>query len=142
VATALLFAWGTLPCGAQTVEPLPDSTPSIAGPTVADPLATQRIEAKPFRLDGFEGDGRRTMSAFPKNLGRNFVGVFPEPAAFAAGAVTSVSRPSTTRRRTCSAQDWRARVGGAAMVPVVMLLVAGARPQGFRAMTYDWAGMM
>jgi len=153
VATALVFAWGTLPCCAQTTEPLPDPAPPIAGPapTLADPFGATRIDAKPLSLDGFEGDGRRTMGAFPKNLGRNVVGVFSGQnlIPFAVGAAaTSVSSAFDYKTQdllmgACEAcGKTGARAGGAAMVPVVATLFVAGRfaPQGrFRAMTYDFA---
>jgi membrane-associated phospholipid phosphatase len=139
VATALVLFWGTLPCCAQTVEPF------------AGPVPSKVIEAKPLTWDGFDGDGRRTMSAFPKNLGRNFVGVFSGQnlLPFAVGAaVTSAASAFDYRTQdmlhgacqTCGKTG--AKVGGAAMVPVVGALFVAGRfsPQGrFRAATYDFA---
>ncbi len=139
VATALVFAWGSVPCHAQTPEPL------------AGPAPAKVIEAKPLSLDGFEGDGRRTMGAFPKNLGRNFVGVFSGQSLlpFAIGAaVTTASSAFDSRTQNllvgscASCGTTGATAGGAAIVPVVGgLFIAGRfAPQGrFRAMTYDFA---
>jgi len=156
---ALVFVWGTLPCGAQDFEPLPDTHPAAASqppalatppPTLAGPSTPTLGEGKPLSLDGFEGDGRRTMAAFPKNLGRNFVGVFSTQnlLPFAVGAAATA---------TSSAFDYKtqdllqgacqlcgktgAKVGGAAIVPVVGTLFVAGRfsPQGrFRSMTYDF----
>jgi membrane-associated phospholipid phosphatase len=149
VATALVLAFGTLPCRADTPEP-------FAGPAPA-----KTIEAKPlslpldgFERDGFEGDGRRTMAAFPKNLGRNFIGVFSGQnlLPFAVGAAaTSVSSAFDDRTQdmlmgACNAcGKTGARAGGAAMVPIVGALFVAGRfaPQGrFRAMTYDFGQAM
>jgi membrane-associated phospholipid phosphatase len=138
LATGLVVACGTLPCGAQTVEPL------------AGPVPPKVIEAKPLTWDGFEGDGRRTMSAFPKNLGRNFVGVFSGQnlLPFAVGAAVTTTASAFDYKtqdmlmgacQTCGKTG--AKVGGAAMVPIVTTLFVAGRfaPQGrFRAMTYDF----
>jgi membrane-associated phospholipid phosphatase len=134
------LAWGALPCCAQTIEPL------------AGPPSPKAIESRPssLSLDGFDGDGRRTMSAFPKNLGRNFVGVFsgqnllPFAVGVAATSAASAFDGSTKDLlqgacQTCGRTG--GKVGGAAMVPFVTTLFVAGRfaPQGrFRAMTYDF----
>ncbi len=142
VATALALAWGALPCCAQTAEPLAGRVPP------------RLVEAKPLSLDGFEGDGRRTMSAFPRNLGRNFVGVFSGqnllPFAVGAAATTAASafdyKTQDLLHGACQAcGKTGAQVGGAAMVPIVTTLFVAGRfaPQGrFRAMTYDFGQAM
>ncbi|HSD27487.1 MAG TPA: phosphatase PAP2 family protein [Vicinamibacteria bacterium] len=139
VASTLVFAWGSLPCWAQTVEPL------------AGPVPPKVLEAKPLSWDGFGGDGRRTMSAFPKNLGRNFVGVFSTqnllPFAVGAAATGAASafdhKTQDALMGACQACGHTgAKVGGAMMVPVVTTLFVAGRfsPQGrFRAATYDFA---
>lgn len=144
VTTAVAFVWGALPCCAQTIEPL------------AGPAPSKAIDARPLSLslDGFEGDGRRTMSAFPKNLGRNFVGVFSGqnllPFAVGAAATTVSSafdyRTQDLLQGACRAcGQTGAKVGGAAVVPFVATLFVAGRfaPQGrFRAMTYDFGQAM
>jgi membrane-associated phospholipid phosphatase len=158
-AAALVLAWGTLPCGAQDVEPLPAAVPTPAGvpptlaappPTLAPPAPPAVTDAKPFSLDGFEGDGRRTMAAFPKNLARNFVGVFSRQnlMPFAVGvAATGLSSAFDSRAQdmlvgSClSCGTTGATAGGAAVVPFVgALFVAGrfAPPGRFRAASYDF----
>jgi membrane-associated phospholipid phosphatase len=141
VATALVIGVGSLPCSAQTPEPL------------AAPAPAKTIEAKPLSLslDGFEGDGRRTMGAFPKNLGRNFVGVFSGqnllPFAVGAAATTFSTafddRTQDLLQGACQlCGKTGATAGGAAIVPIVGTLFVAGRfaPQGhFRAMTYDFA---
>lgn len=141
VGTGLALSLASLPCCADTPEP-------FAGPSRA-----KTIEAKPLSLslgDGFEGDGRRTMGAFPKNLGRNFVGVFSGqnllPFAVGAAATTFSSafdyKTQDLLQGACQVcGKTGARVGGAAMVPIVGTLFVAGRfaPQSrFRAMTYDF----
>jgi membrane-associated phospholipid phosphatase len=153
MAAALTLAFATCPCFAQTPAAPPDPAPPVVGPspTLADPFAETQLDAKPMSLDGFVGDGRRTMGAFPKNLGRNFVGVFsgqnllPFAVGAAATTVSSAFDYKTQEMlmgacQTCGKTG--ARAGGAAMVPVVATLFVAGRfaPQGrFRAMTYDFA---
>ena len=64
VVSAVLLTGSAGPCGAQGLD-------SPEGPSLA-----KTLETKPLSWDGPRDDGRRTMGAFPKNLGRNFVGVF------------------------------------------------------------------
>jgi membrane-associated phospholipid phosphatase len=148
---ASVFVWAALPCGAQTFEPTSASVPALASPspTLASPQAPARAD-RTLSLDGFAGDGRRTMAAFPKNLGRNFVGVFSGQnlLPFAVGAAaTSVSsafdyRTQDLLQGACQVcGKTGAKVGGAAIVPVVGTLFVAGRfaPQGrFRNMTYDF----
>ncbi len=156
---ALVFVSGTLPCAAQDFEPLPDTLPAAASqpprlasppPTLADPAIPTLTDAKPLSLDGFQGDGRRTMGDFPKNLGRNFIGVFSGQnlLPFAMGvALTGVSSAFDSRTNhllvsSCiSCGSTGATAGGAAVVPFVGALFVAGRfsPQGrFRSMTYDF----
>ena len=63
VVTAMALICSALPCQAQ-------------GPDLLEgPPAPKAFDSRPI-FDTPRGDGRRTMGAFPKNLGRNFVGVF------------------------------------------------------------------
>jgi membrane-associated phospholipid phosphatase len=158
-AAALVLAWGTLPCRAQDVQALPAAVPTPAGvdptlaappPPLAQPALPAVIDAKPLALDGFEGDGRRTMAAFPKNLARNFVGVFSRQnlMPFAVGvAATGFSSAFDSRTQdmlvgSClSCGTTGATVGGAAVAPFVGALFVAGRfaPQGrFRAASYDF----
>jgi membrane-associated phospholipid phosphatase len=92
------------------------------------------------------------MAAFPKNLGRNFVGVFSGqnllPLAVGAAATATASafdrRTQDLLRGACSTCGATGATvgGGSAMVPVVGALFVAGRfsPQGrFRAATYDFA---
>ena len=94
------------------------------------------------------------MGAFPKNLGRNFVGVFSGPnlLPFAVGAAATVSasafdsRTQSLLQGSCDAcATTGSSMGGAAVVPVVgaMFLAGRFAPQGrFRSATYDFAQAM
>jgi membrane-associated phospholipid phosphatase len=156
---ALVVVWGTLPCAAEDVEALPaavptvgelPTTPATPPPTLAGPSVPALTDAKPLSLDGFEGDGRRTMADFPKNLGRNLIGVFSRQnlIPFAMGvALTGTSSQFDARANhvlagSCiSCGSTGATAGGAAVVPFVGALFLAGRvsPQGrFRAMTYDF----
>lgn len=136
VASALLLVCG--PCRAQVVD-------SLEGPVPA-----KVSEATPLSGDTLQGDGRRTMAAFPRNLGRSFVGVFSGqnllPLAVGAAATATASAFDNPTRdliqgacQSCGATG--ATVGGgSAMVPLVGALFVAGRfsPQGrFRAATYD-----
>jgi membrane-associated phospholipid phosphatase len=98
------------------------------------------------------GDGRRTLGAFPKNLGRGFVGVFSRDnlTPFLVGSALSLAghavddRTATLLDGACvSCGRTGATVGGAAVVPFVgALFVAGRFAHGsstFRAASYDAA---
>jgi membrane-associated phospholipid phosphatase len=155
---ALLVAWGTLPCAADDVPALPAAVPTVgelpaappAPPTLTDPATPTLDLGKPLSLDGFQGDGRRTMAEFPKNLGRNFIGVFSRQnlVPFAMGvALTGVSSAADGRTNrllmgSCiSCGSTGATAGGAAVVPFVGALFLAGRfsPEGrFRSMTYDF----
>jgi membrane-associated phospholipid phosphatase len=137
-AAAMALTFSTLPCRAQEPE-------SLEGPP-----APKAFDSRPLG-DAPNGDGRRTMGAFPKNLGRNFVGVFSGPnlLPFAVGAAATVSASAFDSRtrgllqgtcNTCGTTG--ASMGGAAVVPVVgaMFLAGRFAPQGrFRSATYDFA---
>jgi membrane-associated phospholipid phosphatase len=159
-AAVLVLVWGTLPCGAQDVEPLPAAVPTPAGvpptlatppPALAHPASPAVTDAKPLFLDGFQGDGRRTMAAFPRNLACNFVGVFSGQnlTPFAVGvAATGLSSAFDSRAQdmlvgSClSCGTTGATAGGAVVAPLVGALFVAGRfaPQGrFRAMSYDFA---
>jgi membrane-associated phospholipid phosphatase len=92
------------------------------------------------------------MAAFPKNLGRNFVGVFSGqnllPFAIGAAATTTASAfdkgTQDLLQGACSpcGRTGATAGGGSAMVPFVGALFVAGRfsPQGrFRAATYDFA---
>src|SRR5512133_1586916 len=143
---ACLVVWGALSCAADDVNALPAPTP----PTLAGPATSTLDLGRPLTLDGLEGDGRRTMAAFPKNLGRNFVGVFSGQSLvpFAMGvALTGASSALDARAshllvgRCLSCGTTGASAGGTAVVPFVGALFLAGRfsPQGrFRSMTYDF----
>jgi membrane-associated phospholipid phosphatase len=139
VVSAVFLTGSARPAGAQTFDPL-------AGPSLP-----KLFEAKPVSGDGPRDDGRRTLGAFPKNLARNFVGVFSGAnlVPFAVGAAATVTASAFDERTrdllqgTCpSCGSTGATVGGPAMVPLVGALFVAGRfaPQGrFRAATYDFA---
>jgi membrane-associated phospholipid phosphatase len=107
---------------------------------------------RPFTLDGFDGDGVRTMGAFPRNLGRGFVSVFGKDSIkpFLIGATAAgISSSFDTRMQTRfggQAQGF-GKIGGKAggasiMVPLTAgLFLAGraTHDNRFRAATYDVA---
>jgi membrane-associated phospholipid phosphatase len=117
------------------------------------PPAPKAFDARPA-FDAPRDDGRRTLGAFPKNLGRNFVGVFSGPnlVPFAIGAAATTtasafdSRAKGFLQGTCEACGTTgATAGGTAMVPLVGAMFVAGRfaPQGrFRAATYDFAQAM
>ncbi len=137
---ALVLACSSIPCRAQSLD-LPRET----GP------------GKIFDTRGMfdvSREDRRTLSAFPKNLGRNFLGVFSGqnllPFAIGVGATTLGSafdyRTKDVLQGACqSCGTTGATVGGGAIVPVVGALFVAGRfaPQGqFRSATYDFAQAM
>lgn len=137
VASALVLACG--PCRAAVVD-------SPEGPVPA-----RVFEAGSPSPDAPRGDGRRTMAAFPRNLGRNFVGVFSGqnllPLAVGAAATATASalddRTQDLIRGACASCGATGATagGGTAMVPLVgALFVAGrfSPPGRFRAATYDF----
>lgn len=96
-------------------------------------------------------EDRRTLAAFPANLGRNFIGVFSgqnlAPFAVGLGATTLASaydaRTKDALVGSCpSCGSAGATAGGSAVVPLVGALFVAGRfaPQGrFRAASYDFA---
>ena len=138
-AAALLSLCVALPCRAQVLDLPEGPPPPSAFETTSSPLDLPR------------DDGRRTLSAFPKNLGRNFIGVFSGPnlVPFAIGAAATATasafdgRAQDVLQGACSTcGQTGATAGGSAMVPVVGALFVAGRfaPQGrFRAATYDFA---
>lgn len=103
-------------------------------------------------MDGFDGDGRRTMGAFPKNLGRGFASVFTKeslhPFLIGAAAAGASSFYDTRVQQGLAGQsqgfgDFGAKAGGARiMVPLTAgLFLAGraSHDSRFRAATYDVA---
>jgi membrane-associated phospholipid phosphatase len=142
VAAALIVACATLPCQAQSFEP------------PAGPVPERAFDTTPLGHDFPSGDGRRTLAAFPKNLGRNLVGVLSRdniaPLLFGTGLTAMGSafdrRAEALLMGGCpSCGRTGATAGGSAMVPVVgaFFLAGRAAPQGrFRAATYDFAQAM
>jgi len=141
VTVAMILTFSALPCRAQDAD-------GREGPP-----APKAFDSRPL-VDIPNGDGRRTLRAFPKNLGRNFVGVFSGqnllPLAVGAAATASASAfDSRTRgllQGTCdTCGSTGATAGGTAMVPLVgAMFVAGrfAPPGRFRSATYDFAQAM
>jgi membrane-associated phospholipid phosphatase len=137
-ATAMSLTWSALPCGAQEAD------------LQVGPPAPKAFDSRPA-VDAPRDDGRRTLGAFPKNLGRNFVGVFsgqnllPFAVGAAATATASAFDSRTTRllQGTCDAcGSTGATAGGAAVVPLVGAMFVAGRfaPQGrFRSASYDFA---
>jgi membrane-associated phospholipid phosphatase len=138
VAAVLVLTCSSVPLRAQEAEPL------------QGPPAPKAFDARAL-LDTPEGDGRRTMGAFPKNLGRNFVGVFsgqnllPFAVGVAATATASAfdNRTKTFIGGTCdTCGSTGSTAGGVAMVPLVGAMFVAGRfsPQGrFRSASYDFA---
>jgi membrane-associated phospholipid phosphatase len=138
VAAVLVVTCSALPLRAQEPEPL------------EGPAAPKTFDTRPL-FDTQDGDGRRTMGAFPKNLGRNFAGVFSGqnllPFAVGIAATTTASafdtRAKTFLQGTCdTCGSTGSTAGGAAMVPLVGAMFVAGRfaPQGrFRSATYDFA---
>jgi membrane-associated phospholipid phosphatase len=130
------------PCRAQVLD-LPEGPPPPSA-----------FETTSSSLDLPRDDGRRTLSAFPKNLGRNFVGVFSGqnlvPFVFGAAATVTASAFDGSARDalqgSCpSCGSTGATMGGGAVVPFVGAMFVAGRfaPQGrFRAATYDFAQAM
>ena len=140
---------------AEATTPL-ERTEGIRPLASADELAPLPPAPRSFAADRFlddapAGDGRRTLSAFPRNLARGVVGVISRDnllpfavgagAAFAShGADTRVGRMLDGRCTSCGRTG--ASAGGLAVVPVVGALFLAGRfaPQGtFRAASYDFA---
>jgi membrane-associated phospholipid phosphatase len=136
---------------APAVSPFSDEAlDAIALPM--DALRSDGLSEAAARSDRPTGDGRRTLGAFPKNLGRGFLGVFSAEslAPFLVGGTAAFASHSLDQS-AASALDGRcgpcgrtgATVGGAAIVPFVgMAFVAGRlAPSGstFRSASYDAA---
>lgn len=138
-AVSFVLACSAVPCRAQD--------PDLA----EGPPAPRAFASRPL-LDTPRDDGRRTMAAFPKNLGRNFVGVFSGQnlLPFAIGAAATATSSALDDRTqdllvgVCSScgRTGSTAGGGTAMVPLVGALFVAGRfsPQGrFRAANYDFA---
>jgi len=157
---ALLLAGSVPPCRAQSAPPPQDAAqdPSQDEATQGPPVASQSTAAPSFDTRNLfdTPEDRRTMSAFPKNLGRNFIGVFSGqnlfPFAVGAGATVLASAFDNTTAHaikgscdTCG-QTGSTLGGGTAMIPIVGALFVAGRfaPQGgeFRAATYDFMQAM
>src|SRR5262245_37931222 len=102
--------------------------------------------------EGFDEDGRRTLGAFPKNLGRSFVGVFSKESLvpFLVGSgltATSSFMDGGAHSFMTSQGDRLGKMGGTAGgFPVMASVTAGlfvagrfSGPGTFRSATYDMA---
>ena len=157
---ALLLAGSVAPCRAQDAPPSPDAAQGSSSDeaTQGPPVASQPASTPGFDTRNLfdKPEDRRTMSAFPKNLGRNFIGVFSGqnlfPFAVGAGATVLASAFDNTTGHaltgscdTCG-QTGSTIGGGTAMIPIVGALFVAGRfaPQGgeFRAATYDFMQAM
>ena len=100
-AATMALTFSTLPCRAQDPEGL------------QGPPAPKAFDSRPL-FDTPNGDGRRTMGAFPKNLGRNFVGVFSGQnlLPFAVGAAARFRPRRSTPGRGPPPGHLRAPAGG------------------------------
>jgi membrane-associated phospholipid phosphatase len=116
----------------------------------ASPLAPAPDDLSRFLPKDTTEDGRRTMAAFPKNLGRSFVGVFSKdnlmPLVFGAAATGIGSRfDQTTKTALAGRADnfgqTGSTVGGlTVMAPLTLGLFAAGRfthDGTFRAFSYD-----
>lgn len=135
--TLVLVGWAP-PCAAESLAPPGGQVPAAGR------------DARPAG-DFATSDGRRTLGAFPKNLGRTFAGVFSRDslAPFLVGALATASLSGVDRSATkliagscpgCGQAG--ATLAGSAIVPVVGAFFAAGRfaPQGrFRAASYDLA---
>jgi membrane-associated phospholipid phosphatase len=157
--TLALLVVANVPCRAQVPESTANAPEGIlpeSGP-LAQAAAGQVQDFEPQALSGSDAASfldlpkdRRTMSAFPKNLGRNFIGVFSGPNLFpfaiGAGATTLASafdgRTEQALKGVCSVCGHTgARVGGGLMAPMVAATFLAGRfaPEGrFRSMSYDF----
>jgi membrane-associated phospholipid phosphatase len=137
---AILFiclAMGGLPA---TGQDMPSSEPPSPGPDLSRFLPHEDLDR----------DGRRTLGAFPKNLGRSFVGVFSRDnlSPFLAGAAASGAAFLVDAHTQASlggqapglSQAASTAGGGRYMIPATVgLFVAGRFAEGsrFRAFSYD-----
>ena len=143
------------PAFPQSIEP---SSSIVSGgqfdtTKVAQPAQDSSIGAlgSTAALDRPADDGRRTLKAFPANLGRGIVGVFSRDnlapfllgAGVAAGSHAFDPRAKTLLVSRClQCGSTGSTMGGAAVVPVVGAFFLAGRfaPQGpFRDATYDFA---
>ena len=131
-----------LALGSAGLAPAQDLSGSAAAPVMDG--GQRFLDAPAF------GDGRRTLSAFPKNLGRSFVGVFSRDnlAPFMIGAAASSASWSADVRaqrflsgRADEFGKLGATAGGAfVMAPLTLSLFAAGRfatDTRFRAFSYD-----
>jgi membrane-associated phospholipid phosphatase len=142
-------ATGTSGSTAPTVPAAEDETPILGldlSRLPADALAPAIAGDRPG------GDGRRTLSAFPKNLGRSFVGVFSRESIlpFVVGSSAAIAshafdpRVSSALDGECpSCGRTGATLGGVAIVPMVGLFFTAGRfaptSSTLRAASYDMA---
>ena len=156
----LMIGSGVATCLAQETAPtaapleVTQPAPALNGPldlgAASAPLPDDAVGVS---APGFDtpGDGRRTLSAFPSNLGRSFIGVFSRDSVtpFLIG-VGAAGPGHEFDRRAGSWLDGKclrcgsagATMGGTAVVPVVGAFFVAGRfaPEGrFRAMSYDAA---
>jgi membrane-associated phospholipid phosphatase len=124
--------------------------PSRARAQDATPLPPVPADLSRFLPKDSSEDGRRTMAAFPKNLGRSFVGVFSKdnltPFIIGAAASGIGSRFDLTTRTALAGRaeefgETGATVGGfKVMAPLTLSLFAAGRfahDGTFRAFSYD-----
>jgi membrane-associated phospholipid phosphatase len=121
----------------------------------SDPPSSERPSAGPdlsrfLPREDFDRDGARTLGAFPKNLGRSFVGVFSKESLFpfvagaaASGAafiVDSHAQASLNGHAGGMSHVASTAGGGTYVVPATLgLFLAGRFAEGsrFRAFSYD-----
>lgn len=130
------------------------ATAQTAAGTEPSPKSTEAPAFRPkdgFTLPAdFMEDGRRTLGAFPKNLGRSFVGVFskdnvtPLLIGFAAAGTSSVFDRQASAELMGQAHGLSAAAstagGFTVMAPAAMGLFAAGRfshSTQFRAFSYD-----
>jgi membrane-associated phospholipid phosphatase len=142
--SCLLLVSVGAPLQAQSLQP-PDFP--TAGEISGD--AFLPTDSSAFEL----GDGRRTLGAFPRNLGRNMIGVFSRDslAPFLIGAAAAGSGSFLDNRAVSYFEKGRARKFGdvgqtmgkaSIVVPIAAsMFVAGraSTDSRFRALTYDIA---
>lgn len=131
-------------------EAQPAATLATAGDDVPQPPA-RSFAVAPALGDVPAGDGRRTLSAFPRNFVRGVAGVISRdnlvPFALGAGIAASSHALDSSVQGSLDGRCFRcgstgATAGGVAVVPVVGALFLAGRfaPQGtFRATSYDLA---
>jgi membrane-associated phospholipid phosphatase len=157
-ATLVIALVASTPCRAQDATPIRDSAAALQepAPVQEEPSQEPQLQPRDFDTRNFLDvpEDRRTMAAFPKNLGRNFVGVFSGrnlfPFAIGLSATTLASafdgHTEQALKGVCSVCGHTgAKMGGAAMLPMVSALFVAGRfaPEGkFKAMTYDFAQAM